>query len=262
MLPEASGVSWSESGVCSISVITVCRNAVNVISDCIRSVQSQDFPDIEHLVVDGASTDGTLERVQALQSDRLRWISEPDEGLYFALNKGLSLAQGEVVGFLHADDFFAHSSVLSQVSRALTDPRMDACFADLEYVAASDPARIVRFWKSTDFRPGLFGAGSMPPHPTFYARADVYRRFGGFDTRFAIGADWDLLLRLFEIKRIRTVYTPGVTVRMRLGGVSNRSWVNILRSNFECLRAFRKYGIRIPLAYPVAKVCHRLTQFR
>jgi glycosyltransferase involved in cell wall biosynthesis len=245
-----------------VSVITVCRNAESVIEDCVRSVAGQSGAEIEHILVDGASTDGTLDRIRSLEYLGLRWVSEKDDGLYFALNKGLALARGEIVGVLHSDDFFADSGVIRRVVKAFADPLLEACYGDLDYVARDDVSRVVRHWKSGPFRPGLFGRGWMPPHPTFYARRDVYERFGGFDTQFVLGADWDLLLRFLEVKRIRASYIPGVMVRMRLGGISNRRWQNILRNNWECLQAFRKYGLEVPLSYPVAKLCHRLAQFR
>jgi glycosyltransferase involved in cell wall biosynthesis len=245
-----------------VSVITVCRNAESVIEDCVRSVAGQSGAEIEHILVDGASTDGTLDRIRSLEHLGLRWVSERDDGLYFALNKGLALARGEIVGVLHSDDFFADSGVIRRVVKAFADPLLEACYGDLDYVARDDVSRVVRHWKSGPFRPGLFGRGWMPPHPTFYARRDVYERFGGFDTQFVLGADWDLLLRFLEVKRIRASYIPGVMVRMRLGGISNRRWQNILRNNWECLQAFRKYGLAVPLGYPVAKLCHRLAQFR
>jgi glycosyltransferase involved in cell wall biosynthesis len=244
-----------------ITVVTVCRNAAGVISDCVHSVAAQDHPDVEHLVVDGASRDGTVDVVRSIGSDRLRWVSEPDEGLYFALNKGLRMASGDVVGCLHADDVFADPGVLSRVAQELRDGGADACYGDLEYVSAGDSSKVVRFWRSAPYVEGAFGAGWMPPHPTFYARAGVYHRFGGFDTRFSIGADWDLLFRLFEIKRIRAGYLPGVMVRMRLGGISNRSLKNIVANNLQCLRVFRKYGKRVPPGYLLAKLRHRLAQF-
>jgi glycosyltransferase involved in cell wall biosynthesis len=245
-----------------VSVITVCRNAESVIGDCILSVAGQSGVEIEHILIDGASSDGTLDRIRSLERPGLRWVSEEDDGLYFALNKGLSLVRGEIVGVLHADDFFADSGVIRRVVEAFADPSLEACYGDLDYVARDDVSRVVRHWKSGAFRPGLFGRGWMPPHPTFYARRDVYERFGGFDTRFALGADWDLLLRFMEVKRIRTSYLPGVMVQMRLGGISNRRWQNILRNNWECLLAFRKYRLAVPMTYPVAKLCHRLAQFR
>jgi glycosyltransferase involved in cell wall biosynthesis len=225
-------------------------------------VAQQTFPGLEHLVIDGNSTDGTLDEIRGLAHPHLRWLSEPDEGLYYALNKGLALARGEVIGFLHADDFFAHDEVLESIAGALSDPRYDACYGDLEYVASEDVSRVVRRWKSEEFVPGMFGRGWMPPHPTFYARSGVYRRFGGFDTRFSLGADWDLMMRLFEVKRIRSLYLPSVLVRMRTGGLSNRNWRNVLRNNVECVGAFRKYGRAVSASYPLAKLCHRLAQFR
>ena len=245
-----------------VSVITVCRNAESVIEDCVRSVAGQSGAEIEHILVDGASTDGTLDRIRSLEHLGLRWVSEKDDGLYFALNKGLALARGEIVGVLHSDDFFADSGVIRRVVETFADSSIEACYGDLDYVARDDVSRVVRHWKSGPFQPGLFGRGWMPPHPTFYARRDVYERFGGFDTQFVLGADWDLLLRFLEVKRIRTSYLPGVMVRMRLGGISNRRWQNILSNNWECLQAFRKYGLAVPLSYLVAKLCHRLAQFR
>ncbi len=246
----------------SISVITVCRNASRHIVGCLESVASQRHPEVEHLVIDGASTDGTADRVRETANPLVRLVSEPDGGLYDAMNKGLALAGGDIVGFLHADDFFAHADVLARVDAALAVAAVDACYGDLEYVAADDPGRVVRHWKAGDFHPGDFGSGWMPPHPTFYARAGVYRRHGGFDTRFRIGADWDLLLRFFEVGGIRARYLPEVMVRMRTGGISNRTWWNVFRNNLECLAAFRKYGLRIPWTFPLAKLRHRLAQLR
>ena len=146
-----------------VSVITVCRNAKSVIGDCIRSVAGQSDVEIEHILVDGASSDGTLDRIRALERPGLRWVSEEDAGLYFALNKGLSLVRGEVVGVLHADDFFADSGVIRRVVEAFADPSLEACYGDLDYVARDDVSRVVRHWKSGPFRPGLFGCGWMPP---------------------------------------------------------------------------------------------------
>ena len=245
-----------------ISVVTVCRNAESTIVDCMESVARQTYPWVEHLILDGASTDGTVAKIRSAAHSRVKCISEPDEGLYFAMNRGLAMARGDVIGFLHADDVFADDQVLERIASEFGDPAVVACYGDLQYVDAADLTRVVRDWKAGVFQPGMFGGGWMPPHPTFHARASVYQRFGGFDTRFSLGADWDLLMRLFEIKRIQVRYLPMVMVRMRLGGVSNRSWRNVWRNNLQCLRVFGKYGRRAPLRYPVAKLCHRLKQFR
>ncbi len=244
-----------------ITVITVCRNAVTTLRDCLESVRRQQHPEVEHWVIDGASTDGTSELLARSARPGLRVLSEPDEGLYHAMNKGLALATGDVVGFLNADDVLAHDRVLNEVAAALADPVMEACHADLCYVRCGDPGHIVRYWKSKPFHAGLFRYGWMPPHPTFYARKSVYQMHGGFDPSFQFGADWDLLLRFFEVARIRTVHVPSIWVLMRVGGVTNRSLGNILRNNLEGLRAFRKYRLWPSPWYPLAKLAHRLPQF-
>lgn len=246
-----------------ITVITVCRNAVVTIRECVESVASQSHPDVEHWIIDGASTDGTAQVLAAMREEYgFRLISEPDGGLYEAMNKGLSRATGEVVGFLNADDRYAHPAVLDEVAAAFRDPEVDACYADLRYVDQYDGDRVRRNWISDAYEPGAFFRGWMPPHPTFFARRGVYEKFGGFDTTYRFGADWELLFRLFEIKRIGTVYVPRLWVVMRLGGATNRSWRNRLANHRECLAAFRRHGCRAGLAFPFRKAVHRWRQFR
>ncbi len=245
-----------------ISVITVCWNAAATISNCIQSVRDQDYEDVEHWVIDGASTDGTLEQIRSLEHERLRWISEPDEGLYFAMNKGIAQATGDIIGFLNADDFYDHPTVLREVAEAMKDPAIDGVYSDLCYVDPEDEKRVIRFWRSEPFVPGSFRKGWMPPHPTFYARRSVYERFGGFDTRYNLGADWDLLMRLFEKERIPTKYVPSLWVRMRTGGVSNRNLKNILRNNWQCWRAFSRNGLTPSPLFLLHKALHRLQQFQ
>lgn len=247
--------------ILKISVITVCRNNASTIGDCLRSVASQTHRNVEHLVIDGASADDTMEIVEAMSRQQLLAVSEPDEGIYDAMNKGISRATGEVIGFLNADDFYASDDVLAEVATILEDPDLDGCYADLEYVDGADTERVVRYWRSEPFRPGLFRKGWLPPHPTFFARREIYEKHGGFDTSFTLGADWDLLLRFFEVAKIRTHYTPLTWIKMRSGGATNRSLSNILRNNRECWRAFKKYGMRPSLFYPVTKLAHRLKQF-
>ncbi len=244
-----------------VSIITVCKNAAATIAGCIRSVQNQTHRELEHWIVDGASTDSTLAEIKASGHPREFLLSEPDEGLYEAMNKGLALASGEVIGFLHADDLYAHRRVLETVAGTMETGTLDACYADLAYVDPKDLNRITRFWKSEPYRPGLFRKGWMLPHPTFFARREVYEKLGNFDTRFTIGADWDLLLRFVEVNRIPTQYIPDLWIKMRTGGASNRSLTNIVLNNRQCLRAFAKYGLRPSPAYPFYKLYHRLSQF-
>lgn len=244
-----------------ISIITVCKNAADMVGGCIRSVQDQTHHDLEHWIIDGASTDSTLAEIKASGHPEEFLLSEPDSGLYEAMNKGLALATGEVIGFLHADDLYAHSRVLETVANTIKAAPIDACYADLAYVDPEDLDHITRFWKSETYRPGLFRKGWMPPHPTFFARREVYGKLGNFDTQFTIGADWDLLLRFIEVNQIPTQYVPGLWIKMRKGGASNRSLSNIILNNRQCLKAFGKYGLHPSLAYPFYKLFHRLSQF-
>jgi glycosyltransferase involved in cell wall biosynthesis len=246
-----------------ITIITVCRNAVVTIRDCVESVASQTHPDVEHWIIDGASTDGTAQVLAAMREEYgFHLISEPDGGLYEAMNKGLARATGDVVGFLNADDLYAHPTVLAEVAAALADPEVDGCYGDLQYVDPFDDDRVRRDWIAGAYEPGAFFRGWMPPHPTFFSRRSIYETFGGFDTTYRFGADWELLFRLFEIKGIATVYVPRLWVVMRLGGATNRSWRNRLINHRECLAAFRKHGHRAGWAFPFRKAVHRIRQFR
>jgi len=247
----------------TFSIITVCFNAANTIKETLSSVIQQDHPssEREYIVIDGGSHDGSQAIVQQYQGVTA-FISEPDQGLYDALNKGIRLAKNEIIGFLHADDLYAHSQVLSKVATIFQDPKVDACYADLIYFAQEAPDKIVRYWRSGPFVPGLFGKGWNPPHPTFFVRRRVYEAHGGFDTRFPLGNDIELMMRFLEKKRIHTVYLPEVLVKMRLGGISNRSMKNILIQNKAILHAARQLEIDIsPLRFWVGKISSRLLQF-
>ncbi len=232
-----------------------------MIGGCIRSVQEQSHDDVEHWIIDGASVDGTLATIQASGHAKQFLLSEPDSGQYEAMNKGLALASGDVIGFLHADDLYAHSQVLKTVADTMANKNIDACYADLTYVDPDNIDHTVRYWKSESYRPGLFRKGWMLPHPTFFARREVYEKLGNFDPQFTIGADWDLLLRFIEVHQIHTQYIPDLWIKMRKGGVSNRSLSNIIRNNRQCWNAFSKYNLHPSPVYPFYKLLHRLSQF-
>jgi glycosyltransferase involved in cell wall biosynthesis len=222
-----------------ISVITATWNCVETVGDCLASVAGQSYPDLEHILIDGGSRDGTLEVLQA-HCDRLAvLVSEPDGGIYDALNKGIARATGEVVGLLHADDVYADGDVLARVAAAFADPAVEAVYGDLVYVAREDTGRVIRYWRSGAFRPARLRRGWMPPHPTLYLRRALYARFGVFDTRYRIAADYDLMLRMLTQMSGRVLYLPEVLVRMRVGGVSNRSLGKILQKSLEDYRALR-----------------------
>jgi glycosyltransferase involved in cell wall biosynthesis len=229
----------------NISVVTAVYNRVDTLGDAIASIARQDHGKVEHVVIDGGSTDGTLAVIQRHRARIAKVVSEPDRGIYDALNKGLKHATGEVVGFLHADDLFAADDTLSRVAHAFEDPAVDVVYGDLVYVRKDDTDSVVRWWTAGAFDLARLARGWMPPHPTFYARRSVYERWGGFDTSLRIAADYDFMLRVLSSGRVCAAYIPEVMIRMRVGGASNRSLRNIVRKSREDARAMRTHGIAV-----------------
>jgi glycosyltransferase len=224
----------------TISVITAVFNRVDTIAQALASVQRQTWKQVGHIVIDGASTDGTLQVIEA-QRDRLAvLVSERDGGIYDALNKGFALASGDVVGLMHSDDFYADEQVLEWVALAFADPAVDGVYGDLDYVAKADPARIIRRWRSGTYQRSRLAHGWMPPHPTLFLRRSVIEQWGGFDTTFRIAADYDAMLRYMVRGNIRLAYIPKVLVKMRVGGESNRSLSRIFRKTREDYTALRR----------------------
>ncbi len=226
-----------------ISIITATYNAADTLRDCLESVSRQDI-EVEHILIDGASSDGTLEIVERYHDRLVQVISEPDGGIYDAMNKGIALATGEVVGILNADDFYAGDQVLRRVAEAFSDPTVEACYGDLRYVDHRDTSRTVRYWRSGNFQPHKFYQGWMPPHPTFFVRRSVYERFGGFNLELGSAADYEIMLRFLLKHRLKTVYIPEVLVHMRTGGVSNSSLVNRMKANRMDRKAWKVNGLR------------------
>lgn len=231
-----------------ITLITACYNSAEVLATAFDSVLAQTHADIDYRVVDGGSTDGTLEVIRAYEprfKGRLRWTSARDKGLYDAINKGIGLAEGEVVGILNADDFFANPQVLSRVAAAFatngTAP--DAITGDICFVRPDAPERIVRYYSARHFRPWMLRWGFMPPHPSFYCRREHFERLGRYRTDFPIGADYELLIRFLWHARLRTCYLPGAMVVMRTGGKSTHSWKSTFTLNRDIVRSCRMNGI-------------------
>ena len=244
-----------------ISVITVTYNSAKTIADTLDAVAMQTHTDIEHLVIDGASKDGTVEMVLSHANPQIRLISEPDKGIYDAMNKGFTQATGEVIGFLNSDDFYADAAVLAKVAKAFQDPAVDACYGDLVYVT-QDNSQVMRYWKSKSFTKGDFAKGWCPAHPTFYVRKSVIERLGYFDQSYKLAADFEFMLRYLECGQVRAVYIPHVLVRMRLGGASNESWKSIVQQNKEIFAALQKNGVPFSKMWFAAnKVVSRLWQF-
>jgi glycosyltransferase involved in cell wall biosynthesis len=226
-----------------ISVVSATWNCLDTIKDCITSVSEQSYAIREHVVVDGASTDGTAAYLHSVRHMLSSFVSEPDKGIYDALNKGIARCSGDVVGFLHADDVYGHPDVLRNVAQAFSDPNVCAVYGDLQYVKKQDTSAVVRHWQSSPFSAQRLAWGWMPPHPTLYLRREWYERIGGFDTRYRIAADYFSVLQLFSQPGFKAVYLPEVMVKMRLGGASNRSIANIIRKSREDLDALRKSDV-------------------
>lgn len=245
----------------NISIITATFNSAATIAHCIASVNNQTYPDIEHIIIDGASTDNTLEIVKSIPNRISKIISEPDKGIYDAMNKGIRLTTGDIIGILNSDDLYIDNSVLEKIAVEFTVKNIDCVYADLFYVKKDNTNEIVRHWKTTDFIPGAFKKGWHPPHPTFFLRRAVYEKYGLFNLNFKLAADFELMLRLLEHYKITSAYLQEPLVRMRLGGATGKNIQNIIKQNFECYRAFNTNGIKISPFYPFYRLLPKLKQF-
>ena len=243
-----------------ISIITVCFNSADTIEGTIRSVCEQEYQHVEHVIVDGGSTDGTVDIVKKYNGRIKRFISEPDQGIYDAMNKGLRLAQGEIVAFLNADDVYASPTVISEVVAAMHADHIDGVYGDLVYVGRRNSNRIVRYWRAGEYWPRAFCSGWVPPHPTFFCRRAVYREFGGFNPNYRIAGDFELMLRLIEKHQIRVRYIPRPFVRMRAGGRAN-TLRGIIQGNREIVHAFHDNGMELAPGFFYAKLCRKVRQF-
>jgi glycosyltransferase len=223
-----------------ISVVTAVFNRVATIGAAIESVRAQTYGDVEHIVQDGGSNDGTLEAVRGVANASIKLVSEPDHGIYDAINRGIARTSGEVIGLLHSDDFLASSDALAKIADAFSDLSVHGVYGDLQYVSADDPTKVVRHWRSGEFTPAKLGQGWMPPHPTLYLKREVFEEHGLYDTSFSIAADYDAMLRYLAIGKIKLAYVPEVLVKMRMGGESNRSLERIIKKSREDFRAIRK----------------------
>ena len=221
-----------------ISIITITYQSVATLKETVNSVLSQSCKNLEYIIVDGGSNDGTIEFLNQ-QGDKIRWISEPDHGIYNALNKGIMLAKGDYIGFLHSDDIFGNEQIIEKIYNTAKNNNPDIIYGDLEYVYKSDTEKVLRYWKSCDFKQGLLQRGWMPPHPTVYIKKAWYTKIGGFNETFKIAADYEFMLRLFSQPDIKTCHINDVVVKMRTGGTSNRSLSNVIQKMKEDYKALK-----------------------
>lgn len=227
-----------------VSIITVVYNGVETIRDCIESVLGQTHPDLEYIVVDGKSTDGTVELVKSYGDRVARFLSEPDKGLYDAMNKGIGLATGEVIGFLNADDMYRHQDVVQHIVQRFAETGVDGVYSDMMYVDRNDLNKIKRYWASGTYKHGDFLWGWMPGHLSFFARKRVYEQYGTFRLDLKSAADYELMLRLIHKNRISLAYLHETTIVMREGGVSNANLTNRVRANQEDRLAWELNGLK------------------
>lgn len=240
-----------------ITIITSVRNCKRFILDALESVKNQSYKNVEHIVIDGCSNDGTFEMVKEFGVSFA--ISEKDEGQYFGMNKGIKFAKGDIIGFLNADDFYADNNVLSDVAETFKKG-FDSCYGDLVYVDKDNTERIIRYWKSGEYKKGIFKRGWMPPHPTFFVRKEILDKYAYFDTRLKISADYEMMLRLLERYNITTFYIPRVLVKMRYGGKSN-DIKNIIKKAKEDYISWKLNGMNINPFIVLYKPFNKLNQF-
>lgn len=227
----------------NISLVTVVLNGASTIRDCIESVRSQTRP-VEHIVVDGGSEDGTLDILGRYGRHLARVVSESDGGIYDGMNRGIGLATGDVLGALNADDFYAGAGVIEKVARIFQDPSVDACYGDLVYVDPKDRERVVRSWRAGTCSEAKMLNGWMPPHPTFFARRELFARYGVYNTNLGTASDYELMLRFLLKHKVTASYIPEVLVKMRTGGASNTTFMSRLRANRMDRRAWEVNGLR------------------
>lgn len=238
-----------------LSIITVCYNAELTIERCIRSVISQGYNNIQYIVIDGASTDGTLSLISKYKTQIDIIVSEPDEGIYDAMNKGIAMAAGDVIGMLNADDVFANDDVLSDIAGAFASKEVDLLYGDLNYLKHN--GNVFRKWVSGEYTPGLFNRGWMPPHPTFYCKRLLFAKFGNYNSEFGTAADYELMLRFIHAQQASIFYLRKVLINMYVGGVSNNSYIGRGKVLFLDFKAMYKNGVKYP---PIALLLKRLTK--
>ena len=242
-----------------ISLITVSFNAQKSISRCIESVIGQTFKNFEYIIIDGASTDNTLNIVRSYTNNIAHLVSEPDKGIYDAINKGIRMATGDVVGVLHADDFFTDEHVLASIAEAFINNNIQALYADLDYI--NPEGGIIRKWRSGCYTKGKFNWGWMPPHPTFYCNKNLFNEYGFYSLEHGTAADYELMLRFIHRNKIEPFYLEKVTVKMKVGGASNKNFSSRVKGLYFDFKAMRRNGILLPVLTIALKPARKIIQY-
>jgi glycosyltransferase involved in cell wall biosynthesis len=244
-----------------VSIITVSYNSVSTIFDTINSVINQSYANIEYIIIDGASNDGTRDVINSFGPKIAKFISESDYGIYDALNKGIKLATGDIVGILNSDDFFYNSTVIEKIVKAFTDNNTDAVIGDVQFMDPNDELKVVRYYSSKKFKPSKFRFGFMPAHPGFYVKRELFEKLGYYKTDYKIAADYELIMRYLLTNKVRYKYIEFPVVSMRSGGISNKSLKSNYILNKEIARACRENGVKTNFFFIYSKYFIKIFQF-
>ena len=244
-----------------VSIITTVLNNKDTIEFAIKSVLEQSYKNIEYIVVDAGSTDGTKEIIEKYSNRINKFVSESDKGIYDGMNKGIELASGDIIGILNSDDFYANNKIIENVVKEIKEKNTDCCWGDMVYVNKKNINKIVRYWKSSEYKKGKFEKGWMPPHSTLFVKKQVYEKHGIFSLDLPISADYELMLRFLEKYKVRSCYIPQVLIKMRIGGRSNKSIKNIIKANIECYKAWKINGLKINFLRIFLKPLSKIHQY-
>jgi glycosyltransferase involved in cell wall biosynthesis len=242
-----------------ISLITVVYNAQSSIKRCIESVVAQNYTNIEYIIIDGGSTDGTLQIIEQYKPYITIFLSETDKGIYDAMNKGIKLATGDIVGTLNSDDFFADNDVLSNIARAFEQNKTDIVYGNLDYIDMQ--GYVTRKWKSGVYKVGLFNWGWMPPHPTFYVKRLLFEQLGAYNLQYGTASDYELMSRFIHLNKISVYYLNKAIIKMSVGGASNKAFINRYKAWIFDYKAMRKNGVLFPLLAIVLKPLRKVVQY-
>ncbi len=244
-----------------ISLITVTFNSASTVRTTLQSVANQTWNDIEHIIVDGNSVDGTLEIVKDFKHVN-KIISENDKGIYDAMNKGIMNASGNIIGFLNSDDWFYSDFILEEIASEFISHKLDAVYGDLEFVKDEKDKKPRRKWISEKYRKDIFLKGWIPPHPTFYAKLDLYKKYGFFNSKLRFAADFDIMCRFISKENVKIKYLPGIKVKMRLGGATTKNLKNIVLGNIEIYNSLKRNNIQAGPFFIFKKIFTKLKQYK
>jgi glycosyltransferase len=244
-----------------VTLITATYNSEKYLEDCIISIAKQTYKDIEHIIIDGKSKDGTVDIIKKHEQHLSKWISETDKGMYDAINKGMDIATGNIIGILNSDDMLESEDAIASIVKAFEEKKVDSIYADLEYVDAEDTNKIIRVWKGKSYKRSLFYNGWMPAHPTFYFKKEVFQKYGGYESHFYSAADYELMSRYLFSNHISSYYLPKLIVKMRIGGQSNETFRARFRANRRDYLAMKKNGIPFPFIVSIMKPLSKLHQY-